>query len=582
MIPTRSAELATLDALVASEGPKLFAFALVSGELVTEAPGPHRYALEVIGPVLSSGAVRVSASGVELLADAAAPDLARANAHLRFVDRLARSDLHEVEVSRTFSEVYAGQLLRVAETGAVWRYTPSGFWLEDRGALFITAAVVHFADDLGRIILPPKPKRGGHDSVASARVFFGSLVDRSARGRRGFAEAVLDRLQVSVRVFEEADRPDVILTPDGVLDLAALAAGQVPIVSGIPQLRASGPTDYFRACTRGRYRPGLRHAELDRIFDVIHAGDEGPDGWGSTRKDRETYLDATLGAAVRGLQASKHIGMWIGEPDSLKSTLAWLYHDALGGYSASLPSEAVLSKRDGGTEAHTSNRMDLVRAPRWVLVEELPWNRVLNSAFLKDLVGGGGGVWLAQKNQPGTNYQQRAVVCLVANQEVPLPGDDDGLNLRLRPFYFQNRISADEVDRNAIERLRADQDVLDALFTRAVDAAVELIRARGRAPEVPAPFRKELNETRSNHSPLATFIQSKIEPDSEGTFSFGDVWGALREFCRNERLNGRNASPGRHQDLTRALEREGYHRSVTSKRVWRGGKMRDHGGRDAP
>jgi phage/plasmid-associated DNA primase len=552
--------------LTTTSGEVVKSFELVSGE-ITLPDGLDATWRGVVAPAMEHvprADVRFTVSGVELLLSGLHP-VVEARIQQQFGLAVAAVVEHRFEIgmrdlARTFEDAHRGRdVLYVADAGqfSVWE---NGVWVNGADAdTQVSVRVREFSDDLDYLVhevLPPRPGQGP-DPWSQWRQRQKAL-SGPLEHRNSLRQDSRTGLAIMTRDFEhaEADRPFLINTPAGVLDLREPEATPRPV----------SPWDLFRCRTRGVYRPGFGCRDLDFVLGVILGG-RGPEA--------ERYLQQLLGAGLLGIAGLKSwVHLW-GAPHTLKTTLAAAYGAALGSYGVDLGESAVLAGGAGSGAAHTSALMPLARGPRAAVVPEVSEGARLNGPLLKGLTGGDP-LRISEKFKPHQTIHPRLTVFTVSNHgDLEVGGADPAVfERRLLPFHFENPVPPDRDDPTMIESLRRSQDFLDALFTWAVDGARALAE-RGARIEVPEEFARDRQEWQLLADPVGPWVDEAFARGEDLEFEFSDAYDAWKQWAR-----ARKVSPGRHQDFRAALRRHGFEPPPDGKhagRRWRGGRLSDGG-----
>lgn len=551
-----------------------YTFEMVSGMLQIPAElDDYRNALTVTASLAPSGAITLTASGVVLELPEGLSPAAAARAVQQFgLFTIRASAAHERHLQELFERAHSRHIRYMPDADEFFCYREQGYW-EPVTDDIIMQTVRDFAEDGLAFVaeLPPPPtaaqrRAGAADPWGPARKHLNALNNSEAARGTVIRGAKQGGSVVRLRDFEAAEeqRPNLILTPGGVIDYFNLARGT----------RAPRPEDYFRACTIATYRPDAPvPEEWGLIRDYIFS-----DAEGVYLEDREEYFWLLLGAGLMGTEGAKRWEHYYGVSDGIKTTALWIYVNALadprqGGYAVKLPNGALILKDRTG---HTSDRMGIARGPRCLFADELPRNQPLDYNFIKEVLGGGT-VVLSEKGKPSAAYTVRAVLMTISDkEELRLPADDAGTwDNRLFPYKFERALPAElKVVGRGMELAR-HRGLQDYVFTRALEGAARL--ARGARIVVPEAFRCDLAAMRLEEDPIAQWVESggDLVLDPEGTFKFKDAYALWKAYCRR---GERQRRPGRDGAFADALRRipEIYAPDVRDRdqaRLWRGARI---------
>jgi P4 family phage/plasmid primase-like protien len=303
------------------------------------------------------------------------------------------------------------------------------------------------------------------------------------------------RVMARAAIDEFDAHPELLNTPDGVVDLRT------------GELSPHDPSLMLTKLTRGRYRPGYRHADWDSALESL------PDGL-------RTYLHIRVGQAVTGeASASDDMVLLVGGGSNGKSAIMddGLLH-ALGDF-AMLASPNLFTKAEGGASPERAS----LRGARLVLAEELSEEGVFSTAEVKRIVGTS--TISARKLYQGDMTFTASHTIFVNTNHLPqIRETTDGDWRRYCPIPFPFKF-VDGDPANAYER-RGDADLKprlrngrqgqhDAMVTWAVEGAMKYFAdpgALGRSRR-PVEVDAALGAWRMSADLLLSFLDERVVAD---------------------------------------------------------------------
>lgn len=166
------------------------------------------------------------------------------------------------------------------------------------------------------------------------------------------------------------------------------------------------------------------------------------------------YLRRVVGFCLSGVPPDRTMFFLYGRGRNGKSTLIELLHDLLGEYARKVAADTLLAK-PGAQGDGIPNDLAGLRGARLVTSAELPENRRLNEARIKDLTGRDR-ITARFLRQEFFEFPPVFKLFMYGNHKPVVRGTDDGIWDRLKLIPFTVRIPDDEVDPNLPARLRAE------------------------------------------------------------------------------------------------------------------------------
>ncbi len=166
------------------------------------------------------------------------------------------------------------------------------------------------------------------------------------------------------------------------------------------------------------------------------------------------YLRRVVGFCLTGIPPDREMFFLYGRGRNGKSTLMELLHELLGEYSRKVAAETLLAKPNTQGDGIPNDLARLCGA-RLVTSAELPENRRLNEARIKDLTGRDR-ITARLLRQEFFEFEPCFKLFMYGNHKPVVRGSDDGIWDRLKLIPFAVRISDDEVDPHLPGRLRAE------------------------------------------------------------------------------------------------------------------------------
>lgn len=389
---------------------------------------------------------------------------------------VARPD--DLGLAEAFEELHEDDLAWSEERG-IWRVLVDGVWVEDRERL-IYDAVREFARQL-ELFAAAVPDDGRNDWVKAVREM------RKLRGRDVLIRDSKTGLARAESRYD-VNALHLNLPGDELLDLDTITIATRP----------SGAM--FTKRTGVRYRPDAKSDRFEAFLKLVQPDEE-----------MRRYVQRCFGAGISGLPGQRLIFVLHGPSGGGKSTMTNIMSAALGSYSATIRHDA-LAMRSYSNTGHTSDMIPLVGA-RSAFVHEVPDGMALNAALLKTIVGGEE-FSLSEKGKPHFTTRFHAKLYLVTNHPLTLAATDDAAWARIQMVPFEHPIPEKDRDRDAMNTLMADPEVLEAALAWAVEGWREFRRI-GLAPPATAVARAD--EQRVRNSAIGEWLEARVrrEPGAE-------------------------------------------------------------------
>jgi putative DNA primase/helicase len=348
-----------------------------------------------------------------------------------------------------------------------------------------------------------------------------------------------DDLAVSTGELD-ADR-GLLNTPTGTLDLST------------GELRPHNPDDLITYSTA---------TEFDRDADL--AG-EGAQLWRcfldqATGGDSEFigYLQRAVGYSLGGEPAEDCLFMIYGPGGTGKSTLLEAIASALGDYSTTIDSSALLAKRDVAT-----NQPEIAKLPgrRFVTCEEIDRGRKLAEGLVKNLTGGGTISAQAKYSNP-IEFRPQCTIWIATNDRPSVRDDDSGIWRRIRVIPFDRVVPKCQIDPQLRQKLR--EVAGPAILAWAVRGhEMYLAEGIGTCSRVTL----ATDDYRDSEDPLSDWLTDSCLLQATARAGLSELWNSYLAWHRSSA----DGSPLRKREWTARLESLGLARNrESSRRFWAG------------
>jgi P4 family phage/plasmid primase-like protien len=230
---------------------------------------------------------------------------------------------------------------------------------------------------------------------------------------------------VRVRIAAFDAHPDLLNTPDGVLDLRTL------------HVAPHDPELYFTRTTAVAYEAGATDATFKAVL-------------GSVEPDALSWLQIQMGQAITGHHGKRLVTL-SGVGSNGKTKLMGALTGALGakdvegsGYARIVPNTLLLATHD--RSGPTPEKMTLLGL-RFAYMEETPEAGILNANMLKEVVDATGGITGRYMRQETVSWSPTHTLFLNTNHPPQVPGTDTAIWRRLSrvDFPYRFRLAGDDL-----------------------------------------------------------------------------------------------------------------------------------------
>jgi putative DNA primase/helicase len=372
----------------------------------------------------------------------------------------------------------------------------------------------------------------------------------NAAGKITSIVALASNMSRVLREAEELDQyPDLINTPDGVLNLVTMQTGP------------HDPELLLTKITNASYRAGHETEDFATALECVP-------------KDARDWLRAHLGAGVSGRPKPRVPAVLLtGEGRNGKTLLMETALEALGGidgqgYAVQVPNELLLT---GRTSGGPSPEKLTLRGARFAYVEETPEGRYLDINALKRIIATG--VTTARDMYKSlVSFRLTHILFINTNHPPRVTETDTATWDRLTSLYFPYRYRKAndglgpwlENDRVGLPTLADDlrsRDNLDAMFTWMVDG----YRAgRTDQVDVPSSVVASVATWRQEGDPLLRFLEDTFVFDRDAWVTTQALYGAYRTWSER---SGQQKPPPMNTFISRLKGHTGLTDMIAVRRV---------------
>jgi P4 family phage/plasmid primase-like protien len=411
-------------------------------------------------------------------------------------------------------------------------------WLRWTGKRWAPCAEASVIEGLRKFVISWMAKEGKQGAEPERLAKLLSLLSRSRI--TNITTLLRGRLEREAADFD--NEPDLLNCLNGVIDL----------VTG--ELRAHDPKLLMTKLAGVNYFPGATHPDWTSAMSAL------PPSVGA-------YVLRRFGQAITGYPPpDDKLLILHGQGWNGKSTITTAVFKALGGYAALIPKSLLMS---GARDAHSTDKMTL-QGVRFAYIEELPDERKLDVAALKDSVGT---PLISARPLYGKHITFPATHTLFINTNYkPIVTQTDlGTWRRLERvvFPYTYRPIGTELeskyDRRSDGRLRArvevDVRVWEAALAAMVAAAGQWYAEGRMMPEPPVAVVKATADWRVEEDYVLRFFNEFLEFDTERHVTSADLFHTFNEWLSE---SGNNAWAERtlsarisgHDVLSRRVQRK--------------------------
>lgn len=353
----------------------------------------------------------------------------------------------------------------------------------------------------------------------------------SAQGIRAMLELAATELEFALAPDDLDQRPDLLNTRSGVLDLETLV------------LEPHDPTLNLTKVTACGYDP---HAEAPLFAMFLERIQPDP-----TMRE---FLARLLGHTISGRVHEHLLAIAFGVGANGKSTLFELVREVLGDYAATTDPGLLIDRGD----VHPTGIADLFGL-RLALTHETDAGRRLAEGTIKRLTGGDK-IRARRMREDFWEFAPTHSIVMVTNHRPVVTGDDEGIWRRLRLVPFEVVIPPDERDSELPARLRAEApgilrwlvDGYRAYLDRGLDEPSQVTEAT-------AAFRAEADH-------LGLFLEERCVTVAVASVRSSDLFTVWARWCAGEHID-----PGTQTAFSLKLQERGFDRSKShGVMVWRG------------
>lgn len=271
-------------------------------------------------------------------------------------------------------------------------------------------------------------------------------------------------------------------------------------------------------------------------------------------KSMISFLQRAVGYSLSGLTEEHALLFMYGSGANGKSVFGNALADLLGDYARKTRAETLLAKRQDAN----SNEVAALAGARLVVAAELPQERRLNEALVKDLTGGD---MMTARFLYKELFEFRPIfkLWLYGNHKPIVRGTDDGIWRRLKVIPFTVTIPPKERDKKLSQKLRAE---LAGILAWAVRGFGEWEK---RGLDEPDKVQSASANYRAEQDTLGQFLAQACELDEKALIWASELYTAYERFAGK----GDAMTP---QAFGRQLTERGFvaGKGTGGIRVWRG------------
>lgn len=335
----------------------------------------------------------------------------------------------------------------------------------------------------------------------------------------------------------------LITVRNGILDLAT------------GELRPHDPSYYFTRMLDITYDPKATCPNFMAYLDMISGGNQ----------QLVDFLQMAGGYTLTGFTSEQCLFYIYGDGANGKTTFINTLIDLMGEYAEKVSIQALLENRKTGSNP----RPDIVKmeGARLVVASELPFNRRLDEALVKELTGGDAISFRALYQDDKTFYPTQKL-WVVSNYMPVITGTDEGIKRRLVIIPFEYTIPLDLL--KPMHQVKAMFDAeMPGILTFFVKGAIEYHKIRLPHAKVVS---EAIREFRVNQDIVAQFVKECCVEGEGYTVEKSQLYQSWRNWCE---ANGEFEWLKRSKNwLTRQLVKREYEHCGKGKLRLKGLKLR--------
>jgi putative DNA primase/helicase len=274
--------------------------------------------------------------------------------------------------------------------------------------------------------------------------------------------------------------------------------------------------DYITKLAPVVFDPEARMPLWDEFLRHVTEGDE----------ELAEYLQLEAGYGLTGLTTEEIVLLYVGGPNTGKTTLLEAKKATMGEYAATADFETFLRRNQPW-----GPRNDLARlaGARLVCASEVPPGRQFDEVTVKQLTGGD---TVSARFLYGEyfEYKPQFKICLAANHRPSVRDDDPAIWRRLKAVPFENVVAEDKCDPSVKARLSDPSDGGPAILAWMVEGALKWQRDGLREPAV---VRRATEAYRSEMATFSQFIEDRCVEGPEQWVASQELFSAYEGWSRS-------------------------------------------------
>jgi putative DNA primase/helicase len=258
--------------------------------------------------------------------------------------------------------------------------------------------------------------------------------------------------------------------------------------------------------------------------------------------------------------------MLYGEGSNGKTTFTETIRRLMGDYGSRVNIESFMQSWSSGRGATPD--IASMAGTRFVLSSEIPENRKINEALIKDLTGGDAITARHLYQEPFT-YTPTHKLWIYGNHKPQILGTDEGIWRRLRIIPFLILIPIDQ-RRRMSDVLAEFQNEMPGILTWAVNGS--LLWLKNGLPMVDA-VQSATAEYRDEQDLVMQFLEEKCETNPDFSINKDKLYQTWREWC--EVTGEKEAAKRTKKWLTHQMTSKGYKHGGAQKHTLYGLRMKN-------